>query len=120
MKQAIAFLALFTSASTIVCCALPALFVTLGFGATVAGAVGAFPQLIWISEHKSWFFGLGAVFLILGAVLQVHSRQLTCPSESNLMAACRMTRSWSGRVFIVATAMYLVGAFFAYIAPLLF
>ena len=45
-------LSLFASAGTLVCCALPALFVTLGAGAALAGLVGEFPQLVWLSTYK--------------------------------------------------------------------
>ena len=38
--------ALFTSFGTLICFALPALFVALGMGAAVAGIVSAVPQLI--------------------------------------------------------------------------
>ena len=43
---------LFASSSTLICCALPALFVLLGAGATFASLVNFFPQLIIISQYK--------------------------------------------------------------------
>ena len=38
---------LFTSFSTLICCALPALLVSIGAGATLAGIISNFPQLIF-------------------------------------------------------------------------
>jgi hypothetical protein len=98
-KRALAFLSLFTSLSTLLCCALPALFVVLGLGATFAGLVGAFPQLIWISEHKVFLFGFGAVMLAVGGALQWQARKLSCPIDPKMASACKTTRDWSSWVF---------------------
>jgi hypothetical protein len=57
-------ISLFTSAATLVCCALPALMVSLGMGAVLAGLVSDFPQLVWLSKHKIEVFGLAAVLLL--------------------------------------------------------
>ena len=63
----ISFLGLFTSMSTLICCALPALLVSLGLGATMVGLVSSVPQLIWISENKVMVFGLSFVMLCLSS-----------------------------------------------------
>ena len=60
---AAAWLALFASSGTLVCCALPALLVALGAGAALSSLVSAVPQLVWISENK------GAVFTAAGLML---------------------------------------------------
>ncbi|WP_448584870.1 hypothetical protein [Thermaurantiacus sp.] len=44
----------FASASTLLCCALPALLVTLGSGAAVAGLVSAAPWLVALGRWKAW------------------------------------------------------------------
>jgi len=49
---------LFTSGSTLICCALPATLVAIGSAATLVSLVSNFPQLVWISEHKALVFGL--------------------------------------------------------------
>ena len=56
--QKVNILSLFTSGSTLICCALPATLVAIGSAATLASLVSSFPQLIWISEHKALVFGL--------------------------------------------------------------
>ena len=114
LKRVIAFLSLFTSVTTLVCCALPALFVVLGLGATFAGLIGAIPQLIWISEHKALFFGVGAVMLVIGGLLQWHSKRLACPADPKLAAACSTTRDWSRWVYFTSVGLYAIGAAFAY------
>lgn len=110
------FLSLFTSFSTLVCCALPALFVVVGFGAAFAGLVAAVPELIWISEHKLWFFGFGAVMILIGGILQFMNRSVSCRIDE-LGAACVTTRDWSVWVYWVSVGLYGVGVFFSFIAP---
>ena len=114
MKRLLAFLSLFTSLGTLVCCALPALFVVLGFGAAFAGLIGHFPQLIWLSENKLWVFGVGAVLLVVGGVLQWQARKAECPVDPNTAAACSTTRDWSKIVYFLSVGLYLVGAVFAF------
>jgi hypothetical protein len=120
MKRTLAFLSLFTSVGTLVCCALPALFVVLGFGAAFAGLVGTFPQLIWLSENKISIFTVGAVLLMVGGYLQWHSRQMACPPEGELNAACSTTKDWSVWIYLASVGLYSVGAFFSFLAPRIF
>jgi hypothetical protein len=119
VKRLVSFLSLFTSVGTLVCCALPALFVVLGFGAAFAGIVGNVPQLIWISEHKTLVFGTGAVLLTLGGALQWRAKQMECPIDPQLGEACRTTRDWSVWVYLASVAIYLLGAGFAFLPELL-
>jgi hypothetical protein len=119
VKRLVSFLSLFTSIGTLVCCALPALFVVLGMGAAFAGLVGAFPHLIWFSEHKGLVFSLGALLLSAGGVLQWRGRSAACPIDSKLGDACRTTRDWSIWIYAVSVALYLLGAGFAFLPQLL-
>ena len=59
-------LTLFTSFGTLVCCALPALMVTLGMGTTLAGFIGMFPSVTFISDYKEPIFIISGMFIILG------------------------------------------------------
>lgn len=52
------YLALFSSVGTLVCCALPALLVLSGFGATVASLLSAAPWLVTLSRHKAYVLPL--------------------------------------------------------------
>ena len=45
-------ISLFSSFATLTCCALPALLVSLGAGAVLAGLITNFPQLIFLSKYK--------------------------------------------------------------------
>jgi hypothetical protein len=120
MKKLLAFLSLFTSLSTLLCCALPTLFVALGMGAAFAGLVGAVPQIVWLSENKLWLFGGGAVLLAAGGALQWRARFEPCPIDPAQAQACTSARRSSTILYFVSLAIYGVGAFFAFIAPHLF
>lgn len=111
------WLALATSSSTLVCCALPALLVSLGAGAVLASLVSTFPALIWISMHKGLVFGLAGLMLLVGGLVQ--RRPAACPADVKLAAACARYKKVSRAVYAASVALYLVGVFFAFVAPML-
>jgi hypothetical protein len=114
-----AFASLLTSGGTLVCCALPALLVALGAGAALAGLVGAVPQLVWFSVHKDLVFGAASAMLALAGLWQWRMRHAPCPLEPRLAAACMATRRTALRVYLLSLALYVTGAYFAFLAPLL-
>ena len=59
-------LSLFTSLGTLLCCALPALMVTLGMGATLAGLIGVFPYITSISDYKEYIFIISGILIFFG------------------------------------------------------
>ena len=59
----VGFGTLLASTATLVCCVLPAVLVSLGAGAVLAGLVSAFPPLVWLSEHKAGVFAVAAYCL---------------------------------------------------------
>lgn len=110
-------LSLFASSSTLICCALPALLVALGAGAVLSSLVAVFPQLVWVSEHKEVVFVLAGLMLSASGVLQWRNRNAPCPIDLALRDACLRTRTWSARVYGVSVLLYLVGGWFAFVAP---
>jgi len=72
-----AFLSLFTSTGTLICCALPALLVSLGAGAVMAGLIEAVPQLVWLGKHKALVFAIAGVLLAVSGAWQWHARSLS-------------------------------------------
>lgn len=113
-------LGLFTSFGTLVCCALPALLVSLGMGAVVAGLVSAAPQIVWLSENKEYVFAGAGVLLSLAGVLQWRARNAPCPADPRAARACLRLRRFNAAVYGVAVAIFAVGAFFAFAAGPLF
>jgi hypothetical protein len=120
MKRFLSFLILFSSTSTLVCCAIPALLVSLGMGAALVGIIGSFPQLVWFSENKVIVFSFGALLLLAGGLMQWRIKNESCPVDPVLGEACKTTRDWSRVVYFISLALYLIGAFFAFFAPYFF
>lgn len=114
-----AWVSLLASSGTLVCCALPALLVTLGAGAALAGLVSAVPALVVLSEHKAWVFGFAALMMAVAGALQWRARSAPCPLDPALRQACLRGRAWSRRVYAVSLAMLVVGALFAFVLPAL-
>ena len=112
------WLSIFTSAGTLVCCALPAALVAVGAGATLASLVGAVPQLVWLSERKVPLFIVAGVMLAIAGYFQHRARFAPCPADPRLAAECERARRVSLRVYWVSLAIFAVGFFFAFIAPL--
>lgn len=112
-------ISLFTSAATLVCCALPALMVSLGMGAVLAGLVSDFPQLIWLSQNKTLVFGLAAMLLLVAGIMLWRARNLPCPADPAQAKACTSLRRISWIIYGVSVLLFLTGVFFAFVAPLL-
>lgn len=115
----LSWLSVFTSSSTLVCCALPALMVAIGAGAALAGLVSAVPQLVWLSERKEALFAIAGVMLVVAGALQwrARSQAAACPPDPGLAAACVTTKDHSLRIYGLSIAIYAIGAFFAFGAP---
>lgn len=117
-KRLLALATLFFSASTLICCALPALFVTLGAGASFVSILGTFPQLIWFSEHKELIFGITGSLLLINILLRFRGPS-SCPTDPALAGQCMRVRRASSAVLIASMAIFAIGGFFAFIAPLI-
>ena len=113
------YASLFTSAGTLVCCALPALLVTVGAGAVLASAVTAVPALVWLSEYKGYVFSAAAVMMTIAGVMQWRARSLPCPLDPALASACRRTRKVGLIVYLASVLIFCVGGFFAFVLPAL-
>lgn len=120
MSRLADFLTLFTSASTLICCALPALLVSLGLGAVMAGLASNIPELIWISEHKTGVFAFAGLMLALNGVWIWSQRNVPCPIDPKLRKACMSGRRMSKIIYSISALIFLVGVFFAYVAPAVF
>lgn len=113
----VAILTLLASTGTLVCCVLPAVMVSLGAGAAVAGLVTAVPQLVWLSVHKALVFGIAFAMLALSGALLWRARRLACPADPALARACVQLRRWSVGLWAVAMLATTAGALFAFVLP---
>jgi hypothetical protein len=106
---------LLASSATLVCCVLPAVFVSLGAGAAVVGLVTAVPQLVWLSQHKVGVFSTAAVLLALSGVLIFNARRLPCPVDAVAAKACTRLRRVSAVLYGVSAVSLVLGATFAFL-----
>jgi magnesium-transporting ATPase (P-type) len=113
-------LSLFTSTGTLICCALPALLVTLGMGASLAGFVGVFPWITAISEYKVAVFAMAGIMLSLSAWMQWRARHAPCPADARKAKACMRLRKISWGILVFSIVIYVTGIFFAFFAADIF
>ncbi len=111
---------LFTSAGTLLCCALPALLVTLGAGATLAGLVSAAPWLVILSKYKLWTFGIAGFLLLVAGYMQWRARNAPCPADPLQAKACSGMRRLSLFIYGASVLVYATGFFFAFVAVHIF
>lgn len=107
-QSRLGWLALFGSTGTLVCCALPILLVTLGFGSVVAALTLRYPLLVTLSEYEGWMFGLSAVLLTLAA-WAIWGRGMHCPADPVLATRCQRTRVINQRVLSGALIIWAIG-----------
>lgn len=113
-------LSLFASTSTLLCCALPALLVTIGAGAVMAGIASNVPGYVWLTAHKIELFILSGLILALALAMRWQSRNAPCPADPGAAQACNRLRRTSGLILWASIVIYLVGGFFAFFAAAIF
>ena len=114
-QNTVSWLTLFAASGTLICCALPILFVTLGLGAAVAAVTSAVPFLVTLALHMTWAFaGSGLMLLASGWLLYRPGR--ACPSDPELGRLCERAQRWNRRIHGVSAAIWGIGFFAAYLA----
>jgi mercuric ion transport protein len=109
---------LFTTSTTLICCAIPITLVSLGLGAAVASMASAAPWIVTLSLYKGWvFFTSGA--LISLAAWAVYRPGRACPTDPELAAACERADVWNRRFVGFSGLMWSVGFFAAIVLPVL-
>ncbi|MEO2127689.1 MAG: hypothetical protein ABGW91_05960 [Christiangramia sp.] len=108
---------LFTSVSTLLCCALPSLLVALGMGAVVAGLASDIPWLFSLSKYKGWAFLIAGVMISFNFWLFYgRKREQACEIDENgNETACDTAAKWSKRILWFSFGLYLLGLFSAYL-----
>jgi hypothetical protein len=109
-------LTVLSSFGTLLCCAVPALLVSVGAGAVMASVVSAIPQLVWISEHKIPLFIFAGMMLCASGISKYANRRTLCPTDPAKAKSCLRVRRLSAGIFLVSIAVYAVGLFFAFVA----
>ena len=109
-------ISLFTSFATLLCCALPALLVTLGMGASLAGLIGTFPSITFLSNYKEYIFIISGILISFGFLSQLNSKNYLCPADPVKAKLCSNIRKIGWVMLYVSLVFYLLGFFFAFIA----
>lgn len=109
--------ALLVSTSTLICCVLPAVLVSVGAGAALVSLVSAVPQLIWLSEHKGFVFGFAGAALIVSGVMLWNARRQPCPVDPVAARSCARLRRTSARLYGLAVVAFVIGGIFAFALP---
>jgi hypothetical protein len=110
-------LILFASTTTLVCCALPILLVSLGMGAVAASLYGEyFPWLRWFGLHEYITFGVTAAILAI-ATWALYRPGRACPADPMLAEQCNNAHKWNIRFLWSSVVVWCIGAFSAFILP---
>jgi hypothetical protein len=112
---AIAMSSLLASSATLLCCVLPAVLVSLGAGTALVGLISAFPQLVWLSQHKGWVFAAAGTLLLISGVMLLNARRLPCPADPLAARTCMRLRHTGEAVYAIAVSGFLFGALFAFV-----
>ena len=109
------WLVLFASSTTLVCCALPILLVSLGLGAVSASLFANLPFLVTLAQYKAWMFaGSGGVLLLAAWLLFRPGR--ACPADPDLAEQCEKAHRWNTRLYWVSVGIWVAGFGAAYLA----
>ncbi len=113
-EKSITVFTLFTTTGTLLCCALPIIFVTLGMGATVVAITSTFPFLITLTKYKIWVFAFSGLMLLVSGWLMFRPGRV-CPTDKALADACNTAHKWNKRIYWTSVVIWCVGFTAAYI-----
>ena len=112
------YLALFSSFSTLICCALPSVLVLLGMGTAIATLLSAVPWLVSLSRHKIWTFSIAGTLIACSFIVTyLISPRLrdgrTCDADDP--ATCGEVSKLSRVLLWFSALVYAGGLFVAYL-----
>jgi hypothetical protein len=109
------WLVLFASSTTLVCCALPILLVSIGLGAVSASLFASLPFLVTMAQYKAWMFAGSGGVLVLAAWLLFRPGR-ACPADPDLAEQCEKAHRWNKRFYWVSVGIWVAGFGAAYLA----
>jgi uncharacterized BrkB/YihY/UPF0761 family membrane protein len=113
----LSYFSLFTSVSTLLCCALPSLLVVFGLGASVASMLSFLPWLVTLSHYKRVTFFISGVLITLSFVNMYYVaprlRAQQCSPDNP--AACEDASRASKVLLWISAVIYALGFFVAYV-----
>ncbi len=116
------YLSLFTSLSTLLCCALPSLLILFGLGASVASTLSFFPWLVALSRHKGLTFAISGTLIAWSfvntyyIVPRLRTEECSPDNPNGCAAASRLSKV----LLWISATIYALGFFVAFvIGPIL-
>ena len=92
----------------------PVTAIVISIVIVLVGLISNFPQLVWLSEHKSWVIGLAGALLAISGALIWRARRLPCPVDPAAARSCARLRRLSVVLYAISMACYLLGGLFAF------
>ena len=111
------FFALLSSSSTLLCCALPAILVSMGAGAVFANVISVFPALTVASRFKVEITVITLIILVAVGVLHSKTAKMPCPADPGLGRACLQSRKRSRIVYYLSCIIFCIASIFTFIIP---
>ena len=108
---------LFASSSTLICCALPSLFVALGAGASFASLITHIPFLITLSQYKVQITLFALVMIVMAGYVNYRTYHMPCPADPELGRLCMQTRKRSRTLYYISLAIFTFATIFTYLVP---
>jgi hypothetical protein len=113
-KSYLRWTTLLIASGTLVCCALPIVLVSMGFGAVVASINYNIPVLVFLAENKLWTLSIAALLLVFLAWV-IWSPNQSCPADPKLAAYCQKAKNWNRKIFWASVSIWGIGIFFSYL-----
>lgn len=111
-KPILLFTGLIASISTLFCCALPIILVSLGLGSIMAALFSHLPWLAWISEHAAYFFILTSILLGVSGYMLFY-QPLVCAIEGQ--EKCQSKQTYAQIIWLITLIILIIGFVFKYI-----
>ena len=113
----VSIFSLFTSSSTLFCCALPAIFVMLGSGASFASFISVFPFLITLSVYKIELTLFAFLMMGIAGYSNYRASFAPCPVDPEQGRKCMVLRKRSRLIFYISSGILIFATFFTYVVP---
>ena len=118
MKNSItSIFSLLTSSSTLICCALSAIFVMFGAGASFASLINIFPFLITLSVYKIELTFFAFSMMGLAGFFNFQTSFASCPIDPEEGKRCKRLRMQSRLIFYTSCIILIFATIFTYIIP---
>jgi hypothetical protein len=118
-KHRLAWLVLFTTGSTLVCCALPIILVSLGFSAALVSIVSISPWIEWLSNYDIWVLSITGLILLAAAWSMFHPGRF-CPLDPNFGKLCAKAYRINKVLIAISIILWFVAIFVNYILHYLY